>query len=102
MVVDALMGLNLSKAFSEWKMPGFVFMLALLMLALLSALLLMNPKMADWARLNSTMNEDGSTYTSRPKEFVLAATEWGLFLLNLLSALLTGGMLLTYAFFVLR
>ena len=102
MVIDALMGLNLAKAFPEWKMPGFVFMLVLLVLALLSALLLMNPKMADWARLNSTMNEDGSTYTSRPKVFVLAATEWGLFLLNLLSALLTGGMLLTYAFFVLR
>ncbi|MGN1261576.1 MAG: hypothetical protein ACI4UT_00730 [Candidatus Enteromonas sp.] len=101
MVVDALMALNLGKTFPEFKMTGFLFMLALLVLALLSALLLMNPKMGDWARLTSTMNEDGSTVTSRPKVFVLAATEWGIFFLNLLASILVASMLLVYCFLLL-
>ena len=35
-----------------------------------------NPRLSNWAKMDSAMNEDGSVTNSRPKRFVLAYSEW--------------------------
>ena len=76
--------LNL-RGFSAELSLGFT--LASFILAFIAILFGLNPRMARWANLKATMEQDGSITTSRPRPFVLAATQWGLTLLDLLGIL---------------
>lgn len=55
---------------------AYLFMALEFAFALGNALLIINPKMRDWTRLNVMMEPDGSLTSSRPKIFVLAFSEW--------------------------
>ena len=47
---------------------------------------MVNPKLSDWTRLNTTVDEEGNVDASRPKVFVLAFTQWSMMLLSLLGS----------------
>lgn len=53
--------------------------------ALISALLLINPKLKDWAKLEKNVGEDGLLSYHRPKRFVLPYSEWTLFFLGIFN-----------------
>ncbi|MBO5528593.1 MAG: hypothetical protein J6A47_04635 [Bacilli bacterium] len=44
--------------------------------------LLANPKLSTWAKMRSSVDEDGNVVTSRPRPFVLAFTEWLLYFIG--------------------
>ena len=85
LVLSGLAFQNLGKAYVEFQGLGFGIMGFFLLLALGEMLCLLTPKMASWTKMESTMNEDGSTYTTRPKIFLLAFFQWGIFLLGELA-----------------
>ena len=64
------------------------FLSLLILLALMKLVILMNPKLAHWPKLESTMDESGAMSTERPKIFVLAFSEWLLIGLHFISAIL--------------
>ena len=66
---------------------ALTFTIISFILTLCGMLFAANPRMSKWANLKSTMEQDGSITTSRPRPFVLAASEWGLTLLDLLGIL---------------
>jgi len=53
-----------------------VFAILTLVISLGLLILIINPKLKDWARLEEKSNEDGTIIYVRPKYFVLAFTEW--------------------------
>ena len=53
-----------------------------------SLALLVNPRLAHWTELKSTVESDGTVTTSRPRPFVLAFTEWLMILFSLAGTLL--------------
>ena len=55
--------------------------------ALIKLVLLINPKLKDWAKLDSSIDQTGAVIHSRPKIFLIATTEWTLIVLHFLSAL---------------
>lgn len=60
----------------------------LIMLALAKLVVLLNPKLAHWPKMVSTMDESGAMSTVRPKVFVLAFSEWLMILLHFISSIL--------------
>ena len=66
----------------------WVFLTLVGILGLAALGFLLNPKLAQWAELNATMEKDGSVVTSRPRPFPLAFTEWVLVLINVLATIL--------------
>ena len=58
-------------------------------LGLASLGFMVNPKLSQWAKLDSKVEEDGSIVTSRPKPFVLAFTQWCLIFGSLLGTILS-------------
>ena len=63
------------------RIPGnsalpYILVVLLGLLGLGKIVLLLNPKLMHWAKLDSKMEEDGTMTYSRPKPFVLALTEW--------------------------
>ena len=67
---------------------GYTFMILSFVLGLLSALLIVNPRLSRWSQMETEMSEDGSVSTKRPRPFVLALSEWLLFLFNLFGVIL--------------
>lgn len=55
--------------------------------ALTSAILIINPRLRNWAKLETKTNEDGTKELVRPKYFALAYTEWLFVLLFELSTI---------------
>ncbi len=53
-----------------------------------SVLLLINPKLKDWAKLEKSVSEDGSVSYCRPKRFVLPYSEWVLYFVAILNNLI--------------
>lgn len=49
--------------------------------------LLLNPKLSSWSKLDSSVDESGVITHTRPKIFWIALTEWGLLLLHVLSSM---------------
>lgn len=66
-----------------------VMILTILVVTSLAKLvILLNPKLAHWPKMVSTMDENGAMSTQRPKVFVLAFSEWLLILLHYISSIL--------------
>lgn len=61
---------------------GFIFLFLIFML-------LMNPKLSTWAKVDVIENPDGTTTPIRPKYFVLAFTEWLTIFSNVILLILT-------------
>lgn len=57
----------------------------LFLISLSSVILILNPKIRDWSKLEKKKNDDGSVSYARPKRFVLPYSEWLLFFLIMLS-----------------
>ncbi|MDY5440852.1 MAG: hypothetical protein SPG64_01335 [Candidatus Enteromonas sp.] len=96
LVITGLSFMNLGKAYSELNVVGMVLLCLFLLAALGVMLGLFTPKMDSWTKMESTMNEDGSTYTTRPKIFLLAFSEWGI---AIISELFIGIAIFGYIFF---
>ncbi len=101
LVVEALAMMNLGKMAHE-LLPSlvglpYVGLGVLTLLALAEFVLLFKPKLADWPKLETEMEEDGTILTKRPKIFVLAATEWATILLGLLGSIVYAGLTLLLA-----
>lgn len=77
LISDIVAGLFFRDLASAYNDPiGNTFMIIMFVLALLLAILMLNPKLSHWAELKSEMSKDGSVTTKRPRPFVLALTEW--------------------------
>lgn len=61
---------------------GFVF-------ALIYFIVLLNPKLTAWAKLDKHENADGTSFYVRPKYFPLAYTEWLTMLFNIIGVILS-------------
>ena len=58
-------------------------------IALAVAIILVNPRLKTWAKLEKVVDEDGASSLKRPKPFVLAFSEWIVIFLGVLSYILT-------------
>jgi hypothetical protein len=50
--------------------------------------IMVNPKLANWAKLESSVDESGAIVEKRPKYFVLAFSEWLVVLTGVVSSVL--------------
>ena len=82
----AMNGFYFSSIYRNLNEPSFLLIAILSFLYLLIALLiLVNPKMKDWAKLEKRTNEKGEVSYSRPKRFVLPYSEWIIYFLLILA-----------------
>ena len=58
------------------QVPTIVFASVFGVLSLAVLCIMLNPKLANWAKLDSTVDESGAVVERRPKYFVLAFSEW--------------------------
>lgn len=64
---------------------SLVIMIINFVLAFFKGLILINPKLAHWTELDSSIGSDGVVTSSRPRPFVLAFSEWLVIFLNAIS-----------------
>lgn len=55
---------------------AYIFIGLTIALGLAKLILMLNPKLSNWSRLESSVDEQGVVTHSRPKVFVIAFTEW--------------------------
>ena len=80
--INGIIFINLSKG---CKLETLVFVLSIIMfvIALAVAIILVNPRLKTWAKLDKVVAEDGDSSLKRPKPFVLASRVWiATFLVN--------------------
>jgi hypothetical protein len=87
---DAVAGYYLV-AIYKYTLEGYALALAIVLfvIALAYALLLLNPKLKDWAKMKAVANPDGTVSYVRPRPFVLAASEWLFVFLDFGATLIT-------------
>ena len=86
--VNGLIFINLSR---EHDLEKLIFALSILMfvIALIVVIVMVNPRLKTWAKLEKVVDEDGNSSLKRPKPFVLAFSEWITIFLGVFSLLLT-------------
>ena len=86
--INGIIFINLSRGS---KLETLVFVLSIIMfvIALAVAIILVNPRLKTWAKLEKVVDEDGASSLKRPKPFVLAFSEWIVIFLGVLSYILT-------------
>ncbi len=86
--INGIIFINLSRG---RKLETLVFVLSIIMfvIALAVAIILVNPRLKTWAKLEKVVDEDGASSLKRPKPFVLAFSEWIVIFLGVLSYILT-------------
>lgn len=86
--INGIIFINLSRG---RKLETLVFILSIVMfvIALAVAIILVNPRLKTWAKLEKVVDEDGASSLKRPKPFVLAFSEWIVIFLGVLSYILT-------------
>lgn len=62
----------------------YIFPIISYILAFLTLLLALNPKLGKWSYADKIEQQDGTIIVLRPRIYVLAATEWALVLINIL------------------
>jgi len=75
-----LINLYLGNNQNDWNLLVFGILEAMLGFAIL--IIMLNPKLRNWAELNTKTNEDGTTIITRPKLFILAFSEWLVIFVN--------------------
>ena len=58
------------------------------LLSILQILIILNPKLKDWAKLEAFVDENKNINYRRPKIFILALSEWLTFLLSTIGLIL--------------
>lgn len=82
----AMNGFYFSSIYRNLSEPSYLFVAILSFVYMLIALLiLVNPKMKDWAKMEKKVDEKGEATYTRPKRFVLPYSEWAIYLLLVLS-----------------
>ena len=86
--INGIIFINLSRGV---KLETLIFVLSIVMfvIALAVAIILVNPRLKTWAKLEKVVDEDGASSLKRPKPFVLAFSEWIVIFLGVLSYILT-------------
>lgn len=86
--INGIIFINVSRGV---KFETLVFVLSIIMfvIALAVAIILVNPRLKTWAKLEKVVDEDGASSLKRPKPFVLAFSEWIVIFLGVLSYILT-------------
>ena len=85
-LADVLMGLTYLNLYqAQLSMIALVIMIVNFALAFFKGLILINPKLAHWTELDSSIGSDGVVTSSRPRPFVLAFSEWLVIFLNAIS-----------------
>lgn len=67
---------------------GYIIAIFGFIILAVEVVILVNPKIKNWAKLEKHVNEDGTIIYKRPKIFILALSEWLLIALNHLSFIL--------------
>ncbi len=68
---------------------AIVFAVLFALVGLFAMLIMVNPKLANWAKLDSSIDESGAVVEKRPKYFVLAFSEWLVILSGLILSVAT-------------
>lgn len=85
-LADVLMGLTYLNLYqAQLSTIALVIMIVNFALAFFKGLILINPKLAHWTELDSSIGSDGVVTSSRPRPFVLAFSEWLVIFLNAIS-----------------
>ncbi len=82
-VIIGLIYLNLYQA--QLNIISIIFMSFAFISALFKGLILINPKLAHWTELDTSVGSDNVVTSSRPRPFVLAFSQWLVLFLNALS-----------------
>ena len=69
--------------------PAIIFAVAFGLIGLFTMLIMVNPKLANWAKLESSVDESGAIVEKRPKYFVLAFSEWLVVFTGVISSVLS-------------
>lgn len=86
--VNGIIFINLCKG-HDLEILLIVLSSILFALALAVAIILVNPRLKTWAKLEKVVEEDGSSSLKRPKPFVLAFSEWLVIFIGVLSWLMS-------------
>lgn len=81
-------GLTLLKVSSFVEVGPLTVGIILIVIGLAVFAFMLNPKFADWARLDAQIGEDGSTSVVRPRLFILAYAEWVAIISEVISFIL--------------
>lgn len=80
--------------FIDWKIPtafdypnwlGYIIVAFAILFVITLLIIMFNPKLKDWAKLEKQVNGDGTISYRRGKVFILALSEWLTILINHLS-----------------
>lgn len=87
---------TLSKNGGQVAVPLLAFAIVLFVFALASFLVVLNPALTKWDRLEAQAQADGTVIYVRPRPFVLAISEWLLIVLHLVALIIA---VLGYSFY---
>ncbi len=71
------------------SLPHLIFACFSILLTIIGIIVILNPKLKEWAKLNKETNEKGETSIVRPKFFPLAYSEWLFYLISLFNVVMT-------------
>lgn len=77
-----------------------IFGVLCFVIAVAALLLIVNPKLKDWPRLECVSETDGTVSYKRPRPFVMAASEWGIIALTFLLATISSIGLIISSFII--
>ena len=86
--VNGILFINLSKGNEEMKNIILGLSIGMFIVSAASFIILLNPRLKNWAKLEKVVDEDGASSLKRPKPFVLAFSEWLIIFLSVISWLL--------------
>lgn len=86
--INGIIFINLCRG-RKLETPVFVLSIIMFVIALAVAIILVNPRLKTWAKLEKVVDEDGASSLKRPKPFVLAFSEWIVIFLGVLSYIIT-------------
>lgn len=88
-IIPSSIAINASIEYTTYKsVSGLVIAIISVIFCFIIFILMMNPKLTKWAKLDEIKAPDGAISYIRPKYFVLAYTEWILIFYSLLVELL--------------
>lgn len=83
----SILSFNVWNRFNQGSALSIVCLVLAALLAIFDILIVFNPKLSNWAKLEQIQNQDGTVSYDRPKIFPLALSEWLMILSLFLSEL---------------
>lgn len=84
----SMLTFQVNNRFDSGRPLELVFMGLFIVIALFDVMIVLNPKLKDWTKLDKVKLTDGSIGYDRPKVFILAASEWIVILLTFIAEVL--------------